>query len=163
MSDVRPRPLSAEAFAPFGEVLAFDPARARTVNDGNAMRDDLPVEISSSAGRPKLALFRVAAQSLPLALTAFERHPQSSQVFFPLSADRYLVVMAPRTLDGAPDVAKAEAFVGESGQGVAYDPGVWHAPIVALDRDADFLMLIFEQDAPGDCHVERLAAPLRVL
>ena len=159
---VAPRPLSARAFAPFGDVLAFDPAQARPVNDGDALRSDLLPPLSFLAGRPKLALFRVNAQTLPLAISAFERHPNSSQVFFPVSASRFLVIMAPRAPDGAPDAAKAEAFIGKHHQGVAYRPDVWHAPIVALDKDGDFLMLIWEQDAPADCHVERLPVPLNV-
>ena len=162
MSNLAIHPLSARAFAPFGDVFAFDPAQARPVNDGNAQRADLPARFSFFAGQPKLALFRVDAQRLPLAITAFERHPNSSQLFFPISADRFLVVLAPRALDGAPDTGKAEAFVGHRGQGVAYHPDVWHAPIVALDTDGDFLMLIWEQNAPADCRIERLPFPLNV-
>jgi ureidoglycolate lyase len=162
MPSIAPRLLSAHAFAPFGDVLAFDPAQAWRVNDGNALRADLPVRFSYFAGQPKLALFRVDAQRLPMTVNAFERHPNSSQVFFPISADRFLVVMAPRAADGAPDAGKAEAFIGQRGQGVAYLPDVWHAPIVALDTDGDFLMLIWEQDAPEDCCVERLPVPLQI-
>ncbi len=162
MSGLAPRPLSAAAFAAFGEVLTFDGGQARPVNDGRALRADLAVELSSSAGRPRLALFRVDGRQLPLAVAAFERHPNSSQMFFSLSAERFLLVMAPSTANGGPAVDQAEAFVGLRGQGVAYRPGVWHAPIVALGMDGDFLMLIWEEDAPDDCHVERLAVPVRV-
>jgi ureidoglycolate lyase len=99
---------------------------------------------------------------MPVRIDLLERHPNSSQCFFSISADRFLVVTAPRACDGALDPGGAEAFVGQRGQGVAYQPDVWHAPIVALDRDGDFLMLIWEQNGPEDCRVERLAAPLHV-
>jgi len=162
MSNLTPRPLSAGAFAPFGNMLTFDEAQARPVNAGNALRADLPARFSFSVGQPKLALFRVAAQTLPLAVGVLEQHPNSSQMFFPVSAKRFLVVVAPRAPDGGPDTGKAAAFVGGHGQGIAYHAGVWHAPIVALDTDGDFLMLIWEQDTPADCHIELLAVPLHI-
>jgi len=162
MSKLTPRPLSAEAFAPFGNVLTFDESQARPVNNGNALRADLPAGLSFSAGQPRLALFRVQAQSLPMAVDVLEQHPISTQVFFPISAKRFLVVVAPRAPDGGPDTGKAEAFVGGHVQGIAYHAGVWHAPIVTLDTDGDFLMLIAEQDTPADCRIERLALPLHI-
>jgi ureidoglycolate lyase len=162
MSNLAHRPLSAGEFARFGDVLDFDSTRARPVNDGNALRADLPARLASSAGQPRLALFRVEARALPLTISVLEQHPNSSQVFFSISADRFLVVVAPEAPGGAPDVAKAEAFVGRRGQGINYHAGVWHAPIVALDADSDFLMLIWEQDTPADCRIERLRVPLDV-
>jgi len=162
MSTVVPRPLTSKGFAPFGKVFAFDPHEARPVNDGNALRGDLPFDFTVFEGQPRLSLFRVQAQTLPLRVKAFERHPHSSQMFYPISARAFLVVMAPRASDGSPDVAKAEAFIGQAGQGVLYRPAVWHAPMVALDADGDFLMLIGEQDTSEDCHVEPLSVPLRI-
>jgi ureidoglycolate lyase len=162
MSNLKHRPLSADTFAPFGNVLAFDQTQARPVNNGNALRADLPTRLSFSAGQPKLALFRVVAQTLPIAVGVLEQHPNSSQMFFPVSAKRFLVVVAPRAPDGGPDTGKAEAFVGGRGQGIAYHAGVWHAPIAALDTDVDFLMLIWEQDTPSDCRIELLAVPLQI-
>jgi ureidoglycolate lyase len=162
MSQLIPRPLPSRAFAPFGDVLRFDPATSRPVNDGNALRADLPARLAFSAGQPRLALFRVEAQTLPLAVAVLEQHPNSSQMFFPVSADRFLVVVAPQTPGGAPDISRAEAFIGQRGQGINYHAGVWHAPIVALHADGDFLMLIWEQDTPADCLIERLRVPLQV-
>lgn len=162
MSQLIPRPLPAREFVQFGDVLRFDPARSRRVNDGNALRADLPAHLAFSAGQPRLALFRVEAQNLPLKVTVLEQHPNSSQVFFPVSAGRFLVVVAPQARDGTPDISQAEAFIGQRGQGINYHAGVWHAPIVALAADGDFLMLIWEQDTPADCRIERLLVPLQV-
>jgi ureidoglycolate lyase len=151
MSELIPRPLSPSAFAPFGDVLQFDPAKARPVSSGNALRADLPAHLASSAGQPRLAVFRLDAQSLPLTVPLLEQHPHSSQAFLPVTADRFLIVLAPHRPGGSPDIAQAEAFIGRR-----------HAPIVALDAGGDFLMLIWEQDTPADCRIERLAVPLRV-
>lgn len=163
MSQLIPRSLPAHEFAPFGDVLRFDPTTSRPVNDGNALRADLPARLAFSAGQPRLALFRVEAQNLPLDVIVFEQHPNSSQVFFPVSADLFLVVVAPQAQGGAPDIGQAKAFIGQRGQGINYHAGVWHAPIVALSTGGDFLMLIWEQDTPADCRIERLPVPLQVV
>ena len=163
MPELIPRPLSASAFAPFGDVLQFDPAKARAVNGGNARRADRPARLTFSAGQPRLAVFRVGTQNLPLLVPLLEQHPTSSQAFLPVTADRFLIVVAPHRPGGSPDIAQAEAFIGQRSQGINYHSGVWHAPIVALDAGGDFLMLISEQDTPADCRIERLAVPLRVV
>jgi ureidoglycolate lyase len=163
LSALTPRPLTAGAFAPFGDLLSFDPAKARLVNDSNALRSDLPARLSFSAGKPNLALYRVEAQRLPLTIAVMEHHPNSSQAFIPVSAERFLVVVAPTAPDGSPDIWRCEAFVGQRGQGFNYYPGVWHAPIIALDAGGDFLMLIWEQGAAEDCRIERLSPPIQVV
>lgn len=163
MAALTPRPLAAGAFAQFGDVLSFDLAKALLVNDGNAFRSDLPARLASSAGELRLALYRVEAQRLPLAIAVMEHHPNSSQAFMPLAAERFLVVVAPTAADGSPDVLRCEAFVGQRGQGFNYYPGVWHAPIVALDAGGDFLMLIWEQGVAADCRIERLSHPIQIL
>lgn len=163
MAALTPIPLTARVFAPFGDVLGFDSTKARLVNDGNALRADLPARLAFSAGEPRLALFRVEAQRLPLTVAVMERHPNSSQTFVPVTAERFLVIVAPNAGDGFPDIHRCEAFVGDRGQGFNYHPGVWHAPIVALDAGGDFLMLIWEKGAAADCCIERLTQPIHVI
>ena len=163
MAALTPRPLAAGAFAPFGDVLSFDPAKALLVNGGNALRSNLPARLACSTGEPRLALYRVEAQRLPLTIAVMEHHPNSSQAFMPLAAERFLVVVAPTAADGSPDVLRCEAFVGQRGQGFNYYAGVWHAPIVALDAGGDFLMLIWEQGVSTDCRVQRLSRPIQIV
>lgn len=157
-------PLSAEAFAPFGDVLAYDAAASREVNGGWARRADLAAVLDDggASGPPVLALFRALHQPLPSAVPFVERHPHSSQVFLPLTPAGFLVVVAPETADGAPDLSRARAFLGRPGQGINYRRGVWHAPITATDADTDFLMLIWERGIPDDCIVHTLPAPLTI-
>ncbi|MBS7534587.1 ureidoglycolate lyase [Ancylobacter sonchi] len=159
-----PEPLDAATFAPFGQVMAFDPAAARRVNDGWAQRADLAAVLDAGGwqGPPQLAVFRAHHQPLPAAIGFVERHPASSQVFMPLAPVGFLVVVAPAAADGGPDLDAARAFLGAPGQGVNYRRGTWHAPITATDADTDFLMLIWERGTPDDCVVVRLSAPLVV-
>jgi ureidoglycolate lyase len=158
--------LTADRFAPFGEVLAFDESLARRVNDGQALRADTPARLAGSgSGKPVLAYYRSEAQALPLSLSVLERHPLSSQAFVAVTVERFLVVVAPAAADGLPDLAAACAFVGRTGQGVNYRAGIWHAPITALDRSGDFLMMMWEVGGAEDCieyrarHLVTVASP----
>ena len=135
---------------------------ARPVNHGTARRADLATSFRADSGAPILSIYRAQAQSLPMALPSLERHPHSAQAFVAMSAPRFLVVVAPADASGAPDVSQACAFVGISGQGINYRPGVWHAPIVALDGDGDFLMFMWERGDADDCIVHDAAIPLQI-
>ncbi len=163
MAALIPSPLAPDNFAPFGEVLGFDRSRARVVNNGNALRSDMQDRLRFSAGEPRLAIYRVEAKPWPILVAELERHPYSSQAFFPVTARRFLVVVAPDAADGSPDIQRCQAFIGERGQGFVYRPGVWHAAIIALEEDGDFLMLIWEQGAAADCHTERLSQPIQII
>ena len=162
-----PTPLTPSAFAPFGAVLAHDGSAARAVNAGTARRTDLGGGLGGLAERdveaaPALAVYRLAAQALPLSVRLFERHPGSPQVFAALTVERFLVVVAPAGPDGLPDPAGARAVLGGRGATICYKRGQWHAPMVALDADGDMLMFAFERGADGDTVEHRLPAAVLV-
>ena len=88
------RPLTAGAFAHFGEVLEAPDAPGRTYFD-RALANRRP------AASPSLSIVvKEPLAALPLRSTRMERHPYSSQSFLPLDAGRWLVVAAPRGADG---------------------------------------------------------------
>ena len=78
--------LSADAFAPFGQVLsAASAARQFTINGGNTERFHDLAELSADAdGRLIVSLFRGQPRALPFAVSMLERHPLGSQAFLPL-------------------------------------------------------------------------------
>jgi ureidoglycolate lyase len=158
------QPLDAGAFAPFGRVVAAGVDPGRPVNEGRGTRIDLAAGLShrTGAAEPSLALYRLDASHWPIEVQVMERHPQTAQMFLPLTGLDYLVLVAPDDAAGEPDMEQARAFVGVAGQGVVYAPGVWHLPMVALDRDATFAMLMWETGGPQDCETRRLPAPLLV-
>ena len=99
--DLLIEPLSAAAFAPFGQVIEVsDMARHFTINAGFAERyhDLARVDVASAGGRPQISIFRARPRSLPMALILLERHPLGSQAFMPLSQLPYLVVVPPRPM-----------------------------------------------------------------
>lgn len=159
-----PEPLAAEAFAPFGIVVAFDAGNARLVNGGTASRSDSAAAIDCAAGAtPVLAIYRADGQSLPLGLDLVERHPFSTQTFVSLDVARFLVVVVPSGPDGLPLAGGARAFIGTAGTGVSYHRDQWHTPILALDAGGDFLMLMGQQGLPADCIEHRLPHPFTIL
>lgn len=154
--DVPIERLSAAAFAPFGEVIATPDAGGAPVNDGTARRfDDVArLELDRDGGRPCLSLFRVQPAELPIECTRLERHPLSTQAFVPLGAARFLVVVASPGGD-APDAARTRAFLAADGQGVNYHAGVWHHPVLALDRETDFVVI--GRAGGADCDIAPFA------
>ena len=99
-----------------------------------------------------VSVFRCAPRTRwPLAVELLEKHPESTQVFVPMNARRYLAVVA---LGGdRPDLATLAAFVATGAQGISYHAGVWHHPMIALDSEVDFTCLVWEDGSPGDCTV----------
>jgi ureidoglycolate lyase len=163
--EIRTEPLTAAAFAPFGQVISAGRGVGAMANMGTATRFDYSASFENlrPAAKANLAVFRAAELALPLPLKLLERHPRSTQMFLPLLGDRMLVVVAPDAADGGPDVSKLRAFVGVAGQGVNYRTALWHHPIVALGREADLAMLAWEDGTALDCEQRPLAEPLVVI
>ncbi|MES2989057.1 MAG: ureidoglycolate lyase [Pseudomonadota bacterium] len=160
MRELTPEPLTAEAFALFGQVIeASDAAVQIQINQGHAIRYDQLAEtdIADGGGKAAISLFR----SKPLAaleLKVFERHPLGSQAFVPLSGKPYLVAVAP---PGELDPAAIRVFSAQPHQGVQYAKGVWHHFLLVLEGENDFLVV--DRSGPGDnCDEIELAPADRI-
>jgi len=154
-------PLAAAAFAPFGEVIeATAEARHYPINGGNTTRyHDLARIDAGPDGRAIVSIFRSQGITLPFAVRMLERHPLGSQAFMPLSANPYLVVVAPP--GPASDPTAIRAFLAAPGQGANYAPGVWHHPLLALGP-ADFLVI--DRSGPGsNCEEYALSQALDIV
>ncbi|MDQ7019450.1 MAG: ureidoglycolate lyase [Robiginitomaculum sp.] len=155
-----PRPLTAAAFAPFGDVLSVTSATPKTINYGHTVRYDTGAHLSLDAqnGRPGISIFRATPLAKPIQIALMERHPLSSQAFYPLSGRPFLVVVAPR---GDLDPANICAFVAAPDQGVNYHPGIWHHYLLALEAVSDFLVV--DRLGNGEnCDEVQLSPPLVV-
>jgi ureidoglycolate lyase len=140
--------LSADAFAPFGDVIEIAGRPSRSINDGTCERfDDLaPVDVMASAGRPLISIFKSIARTLPLQVRSLERHPLSSQAFIPLDGLPFLVVVAAE--GDAPLASRIRAYRASGTQGVNYRRNTWHHALIALDRTCRFLVV--DRGGPGD-------------
>jgi ureidoglycolate lyase len=151
------RPLSRDAFQPFGEVLDASGPYDDLANRGAAQvfRDRTSLDVAAQGGRARLNIIRTSPSRLPLTIEMMERHPLGSQAFAPLGGADWLVVAAP---PGPLDSAAIVAFRAAGSQGINYRRGVWHHPLVALDRITDFLTI----DRAGEgtnLDIERLDEP----
>ena len=137
---LRPEPLTRAGFAAFGDVIeaadAFDMINSGTTRQYRKLTE---IEVSADGGRTQVSLYRVAPYELPLAIAILERHPLSSQLFMPLSAAPFLVVVAPP--GEHVDRANVRAFVTNGAQVVNYRRGTWHHPVVALENSSEFLVV----------------------
>ncbi|WP_158045719.1 ureidoglycolate lyase [Skermanella pratensis] len=159
------RPLEPDGFRPFGDVVQAGLGTVSRVNDGRADRFDGVGRLERSMGdtAPAIAVYRIDASTLPHRIPRLERHPLSSQLFVPMNAARYLVVAVPSDGEGLPVPGRAAAFLAAGNQAINYRPGVWHCPLVALDRPADFIMVMGQAfDASADCEFFDLPEPLAV-
>ena len=143
---LNPRPLTGEAFAPFGEVIEAG-GQPRLINEGRTQRfhDLAALDCETAGGRAIVSIFRSAPLQLPLTLKVMENHPMASQAFMPLSGRPYLVVVAPA---GAFEAGALQAFVARPTQGVNIRRGVWHHFNLALGAESDFLVI--DREGSGD-------------
>ncbi len=144
---LRAEPLTAAAFAPFGDVIDVDNAkRVLPINQGYTLRfhDLAAIDVGDGGGEVCVSIFRSKPMA-PVVVRQMERHPQGSQAFIPLQQHPYLVVVAP---PGPFDTAAIRAFRARGDQGVNYAKGVWHHFLLALDAPSDFLVI--DRKGPGD-------------
>ena len=144
-----PEPLTASAFAAFGDVIeASDAAHHFPINAGNTERyHDLARIEPGPGGHAIVSIFRGQPRPLPFEVTLMERHPLGSQAFVPLSGRPYLVVVAPA--GAVPSARDLRVFLARGNQGVNYARGVWHHPLLALDATSDFLVIDRAGDGPN--------------
>jgi ureidoglycolate lyase len=161
LREITPQALTADAFAPFGEVIeASDRAQQIPINYGYTTRyNDLArIDVAQDGGHAIVSLFR-AQPMVPPVLKIFERHPLGSQSFTPLSGRAFLVAVAP---PGGFDPAAVRVFHAAAHQGVNYAKGVWHHYLLPLGAESDFLVI--DRAGPGENLDEiELAEPDQIL
>ena len=154
---LRPKPLTREGFAPFGEVIAMDGHAPVAINQGFAQRfnDLAQVDVARGNGETNVSLFLGQPRPRPVEIALMERHPLGSQAFIPLQDRPWLVLVC---LD-VDDPASYRAFRATGLQGVNYARNVWHHPLLVLDADSRFL--IVDRKGPGtNLEEARLAGAL---
>jgi ureidoglycolate lyase len=145
MREITPEPLTADAFAPFGDVIeASDRAEVVPINSGWTTRFNELADVVVGDGRAIISLFRSKPLD-PLVLKVFERHPLGSQAFMPLQGRPYLVAVAP---PGDFEPSHIRVFRAQASQGVNYARGTWHHFLLALEAESDFLVV--DREGPGE-------------
>jgi len=159
-----PRGFDSGAFAPYGIVIATEGRASESINAGTTQRfpDIAALDLRTPDRDPVLGIYVARARAFPLRIEKLERHRQAAQVFLPLGAQRFIVVVAPGV--DAPQWDRAQAFITAPGQGVSLRRGCWHHGLVALNDGDRFAVIeggnyrddTQEATAPGSIE---LAAP----
>lgn len=132
---IRPQPLTASAFAPFGEVLEAS-GDFRLINAGLCKRHHDRAQLDFSAdGRAGISIFNADPRALPYAFDLIERHPDGSQAFLPMTQHPFLVIVAT-----GPD-ATPLAFITNGAQGINLHRGIWHGVLTPLHAPGLFAVV----------------------
>jgi len=140
------RPLTAEAFAPFGQVIDKAVTQPRPMNAGKARRfhDLADILVSGEESRVVVGLVEAQAYPLPLVFRLVERHPFGAQAFIPLTDAPFLVIVCPDE-EGRP--GRPQAFVTTPWQGVCYARNTWHGVLTPFGQAQDFVVV--DRDGAG--------------
>lgn len=158
MTDIRIAPLTAAAFAPFGDVIDTGGAPDRLINAGLCHRYHDRARIDPGDGRPGLSLFKSDLRTLPYRLDLVERHPGGSQAFIPMSMDPFLVIAAPDE-NGTPGTPLA--FKTAPGQAINFHRDIWHGVLTPLSGPG--LFAVIDRIGPGpNLEEHRFATPFTV-
>ena len=137
--DIRIEPISAAAFAPFGDIIEPSGEPSKIINRGMCARfSDLARLDFGPDGRAGISVFEGKPYALPLNLDMVERHPEGSQAFMPLGGDPFLVVVA---ADEGGKPGRPLAFMTSPRQGINYHRGTWHGVLAPIGRPALFAVV----------------------
>lgn len=138
MTEIATRPLTQDAFAPFGDVLAIKGTPDKIINQGKCGRHHDLAQLDFSDGRAGISFFDAEPRSLPYSLDMMERHPDGSQAFIPLNLSSFLVVVAE---DQAGQPATPLAFLTTPGQGINFHRNTWHGVLTPLSAPGLFAVV----------------------
>ncbi|MES2666489.1 MAG: ureidoglycolate lyase [Pseudomonadota bacterium] len=125
MRSLIPLPLTAQTFAPFGDVLDAT-GDHRLINAGLCQRHHDRAALDFGTARPGISIFNADPRALPYAFDLIERHPDGSQAFIPMHQHPFLIIVALNTQ------ATPQAFLTNGAQGVNLHRGTWHGVLTPL-------------------------------
>lgn len=142
---IQTEPLTAVAFAPFGEVLEAVGPPDRLINAGLCARfhDRARLDFGAS-GRAGISIFDAQPCTLPYRFDLVERHPEGSQAFLPMAVQPFLVIVAP---DSGDTPGTPRAFLTNGAQGINLRVGTWHGVLTPLHAPGRFAVV--DRIGPG--------------
>ncbi len=129
MTQIVVEPISAEAFAPFGDLIDISGEPDKIINQDQCGRYHDRARLDFADARAGISLFNANPRELPYQLEMVERHPDGSQAFIPMTHQPFLVIVAPDE-EGQP--GRPRAFITQPGQAVNYHRGTWHGVLTPL-------------------------------
>ncbi|TXT13405.1 hypothetical protein VHUM_00772 [Vanrija humicola] len=153
-------PLTYEAFAPYGQVIqAWDRdtsapkgIQVNIANQGTAFKFNRLAKVEETVA---LACMRAGPQydvrnGATIPVVKLERHAATTQAFIPMGTGQpagqerhkhggaYVVLAAHNGENDEPDLSTLRAFLATGAQGVSYNAGVWHHPMLTVNEWMDY-------------------------
>lgn len=154
---IQTEPLTAAAFAPFGDVLDAT-GDFRLINDALCRRHHDRARLDFGSGRAGISIFDAVPRALPYDFDLVERHPEGSQAFLPMTEHPFLVIVAS---DEGGHPGRPRAFLTATGQGINLLRGTWHGVLTPLAAPGRFAVVDRIGDGPN-LEEFRYPAPWRV-
>ncbi len=135
MRTLVPAPLTAAAFAPFGDVLDAT-GDFRLINAGLCQRHHDRAQLDFGPdGRAGISVFQAQPRALPYSFDLIECHPDGSQAFLPMTQHPFLVIVADSP------ASSPLAFLTNGAQGINLHRGTWHGVLTPLHAPGLFAVV----------------------
>lgn len=128
--------LTASGFAEYGDVIEPPATPGRRTHLDALSHIERPFVLSTTTATPT---------PMPVEVAELERHPHSSQTFLPLSAARWLIIVA-----SSPSADEVRAFVVPGETGVTIGRGIWHHGLTVLDAPGSFAVMMWKGGVGDD-------------
>ena len=126
--------INNQNFEKFGDLISIKEKNFEEINKNttNSFFDLANIQIEGEDQRVRLNIFEAKKRFFPLQINMLENHPYSSQVFLPFLNTDFLVLVAP--IATKPNLDEIEIFKVTNGDGINFNPKVWHFPLISLDN-----------------------------
>ena len=137
---IKPKNITKENFAAFGDLISSDNINPMDINEGYAKRFNnlANIDTSKDKGETIVSIFSTLKRSFPMKINMMEKHPLGSQAFVPMKETIFLSFVAPP--GNAPEINKIQSFIIPPKMGINYKPGIWHFPLISTE-DTNFLVI----------------------
>ena len=127
--------INNQNFHKFGDLISIKEKLHEEINENttNSFFDLANIQIEGEDKRVRLNIFEAKKRIFPLQINMLENHPHSSQIFLPFLKTTFLVLVAP--IATRPNLDEIEIFKVSDGDGINFNPKVWHFPLISLDND----------------------------
>ncbi|CAN5592747.1 hypothetical protein BH23BAC4_BH23BAC4_00810 [soil metagenome] len=145
------QPISPDAFASYGRVVALSAVPPTASDDTFAYWSDLASYAID--GDTEIGICTVYRQGEPT-ISWMERHDKTPEVLIPIDVPFALPVMG--------DSDKVEIFQVDPGEAVIIDTGVWHSACQPIGASEATYFVVFRRGTPQEDVHKRDLAPLAV-
>lgn len=141
--------ISSPVFDKYGHILNYKAIKPTSINQESCLKYgfDFDLCISDADDQYRSKVYIGDKHEHPITIETMEKHPLGFQLFYPLTDNPFIVVVAPGHEE--PDEESIEAFLVPTGVGVVIRCDTWHHSLLSLyDKSRYF---VIENDVPLNC------------